>query len=838
MKKNINSKKITLENYTHGAEKRINNPQVGLVSSATDTQSGSKTYLHDPHIDPQLDWAGKKEGTSFDVANVSLHIHERIDPQRIAKSFLKKKDQPTQTSLFENPYNELPLLKAVHFYQHEQDWSNRLIAGDSLLVMNSLLQKEGMAGKIQMIYIDPPYGIKFNSNFQPFVNKRDVKDNNDDDIPAEPETINAFRDTWELGIHSYLSYIKDRLLLASELLHESGSCFIQINDNNLNYVVTVMEEVFGKDNFINIIPFRKRASYLEREKGIFELFDYIIWFAKDAKKVKVNKLYQKIDLLKNFEKTKYVYYDNDDGSERIISLTDFSKNDFKPGLAYRRHTAIQESSDPKNVFSINIDGKEISPPSGYEWKANKEGMDRLLKLNRLRGTKPSVMYKIRFDDFPYQPLNNLWDDTSAEQNPIYAVQTDKIPVQRCLLMSTDPGDLVLDITCGSGTTAFVAEQMGRRWITCDTSRVAVSLAKQRLMTASYDYYELAYPNEGIRSGFKYKNVSHITLTSLAQGHEHKSEVLYDQPLIERGKVRVAGPFTVEAVPCLGVKPFDNMGNKLQLTGTEIARSGLSGTLYQWIDELKATGIRATEGKYISFGFVEPSVGTKYIHAIADIINEQSNIQNAAISFGPDYGPLEQRQVEETINEARKLKNKPDLIIFAAFHFDPEAAKDIDQINSSNNDFTILKAQMSVDLLTNDLRKKRSSNQSYWLIGQPDIEIIKGEKDTIQVKVNGFDYYNPITGEIESGATKQVAMWMLDTDYDEQSIFPEQVFFPVSDTKRDWTKLAKALNGTVDEDLLELYTGIVSKPFKPGENKKIAVKIIDNRGIESFVVKSL
>ncbi|MBI3752720.1 MAG: hypothetical protein HY266_01580 [Deltaproteobacteria bacterium] len=232
VKRQKKGKEISVESYSHKGKKRKNNPPVGLVSSATDKLNGRTKYQHDPHIDPYLSWAGKTEGMEFEVQNVSLHIHERIDPKRIIKSFLKEDTKPKQPSLFEQPDNDPPLNKAIDFYRHEQDWTNRLIAGDSLLVMNSLLKKEGMAGKVQMIYIDPPYGIKYNSNFQPFVNKRDVKDGNDADIPAEPEMIQAFRDIWELGIHSYLTYLRERLLLAKELLHESGSCFVQISDEN------------------------------------------------------------------------------------------------------------------------------------------------------------------------------------------------------------------------------------------------------------------------------------------------------------------------------------------------------------------------------------------------------------------------------------------------------------------------------------------------------------------------------------------------------------------------------------------------------------------------------
>lgn len=405
-----------------------------------------------------------------------------------------------------------------------------------------------------------------------------------------------------------------------------------------------------------------------------------------------------------------------------------------------------------------------------------------------------------------------------------------------MLMTTDPGDLVFDPTCGSGTTAYVAELWGRRWITCDTSRVAITLAKQRLMTAKYDYFELAHPNEGIRSGFKYKTIPHITLGSIANNEPSKEETLYDQPFVEKNKIRVMGPFTVEAVPSLRVKPFDGNEPKIEITSEQLARTGETGKQAEWRDELKSTGIRATGGRIIQLSRLEPMVATRFLHAEGEILDADGENKLAYISFGSDFGPLEQRQVEEAIKEARSLKNKPHFMIFAAFHFDPEAAKDIDQINWPG--VKILKAQMSVDLLTKDLRKNRSSSHSYWLIGQPDVEVTKHKDGNYRVRVNGFDYYNPLTGEIESKGTKHIAMWFLDTDYDERSLYPDQVFFPESDSKRDWSKLAKALNGEVNEDLLDKFSGVESLLFSGGENKKIAVKIIDNRGIEAFVIKKL
>ncbi len=779
-------KKIEVKTYDHKGAKRKNIPPVGLVSSATDKLDGRTKYAHDPHIDPFLSWAGKKEGTDFEVQNVSLHIHERIDSKRITKAFLKKDNGPKQISLFEQPDNEPPLNKAIDFYKHEQDWTNRLIAGDSLLVMNSLLNKEGMAGKVQMIYIDPPYGIKYNSNFQPFVDKKDVKDK-DEDIPAEPEMIQAFRDTWELDIHSYLTHLRDRLLLAKELLHESGSIFVQISDENMHHVREIMDEVFDK-NFVGIITYQTAAN--QNTKTIQRLFDHIIWYARDIKKAKVHKLFRErtdIEIAKGF------------------SRTDEHGNHYRP------------------EDLINYNQEELS-------KLKKEG----------RITTDGKKAKIFSTDFPYMEFHNVWLDTvfghQKATEKIYVVQTNKKVIERCLLLSTDPGDLILDPTCGSGTSAFVAEARGRRWITCDTSRVAITLAKQRLMTSRFDYYELSHKDEGIRSGFKNKVAPRITLESIAKNEPRREETIYYEPQTIENIVRVTGPFTVEAVPSLRVKPFDGKELKIEGTGRELAQTGETGNQTLYRDELKATGIRTVGNKIISFSQIEPMLATKFLHAKGEILEKNGETKKAYISFGPDFGPLEQRQVEEAVKEARAMKEKPDFIIFAAFHFDPEAAKDIDQMELPN--VQILKAQMSVDLLTVDLRKKRSSNQSYWLIGQPDVEVIKQKDGNYKVCVNGFDYYNPISGEIESKSNAHIAMWFLDTDYDERSLLPDQVFFPMKDSSRDWTKLAKALNGEVDEELLEAFTGVESLPFKAGQEKKIAVKIIDNRGIESFVIKNL
>lgn len=830
MVKNKPQKK-PVEQYDHKDKERINNPPVGLVTSETDKETEKKTYAYDPHLDPQLQWAGKAEHTSFEVPTVSLHVHARIDPITIIEAVRKRNGKKSvQLSLFESADENPPLREAIEFYKHKHNWSNRLIAGDSLLVMNSLLEKEGMAGKVQMIYIDPPYGIKYGSNFQPFVNNRDVKDGKDEDLTQDPEMIKAFRDTWELGIHSYLTYLRDRLWLACELLTESGSIFVQINDENLHFVRSLMDEVFGAENFFSLITFRKGMPLGDiRLSGIC---DYIIWYAKNRNRIKYRNLFVERTLLND---PSYNLVEEQDGHVRLITVEERITGKLPSGArVFTTQPMISAGRTPTCVFDAEIDGVRYSPPGNKSWKTNPKGMDVLIAKKRVRITGNSLRYVLYLSDYPVKSLSNLWDDVVGAPGKKFVVQTAPNVIARCLLMSTDPGDLVLDPTCGSGTTAIVAEQWGRRWITCDTSRVAITLAKQRLMTALFDYYELAHPQEGVGSGFNYKTVSHITMRYIANDEPPAEETLYDRPFTDNSKARVSGPFTVEAVPAPVVKPLSELKEAPSKDGS-VARSGETLRQSEWRDELFMTGIRGKSGQRIEFSRVEMLPGTRWLHADAE--TKEDNPQRAVVSFGPEHAPLEQRQVELAIEEARKLVPKPKIIVFASFQFDPEAAKDIDETEWPG--VTLLKAQMNADLLTEDLKKKRASNESFWLMGQPDVRVEKikdGEdKGKYSVEVLGFDYYNTKTGTIESGGTEMIAMWMLDTDYDGRSLFPRQVFFPMASEKEGWARLAKNLRAEIDEELIETYRGSVSLPFEPGDNRRIAVKIIDDRGIESFKI---
>ena len=477
-------------------------------------------------------------------------------------------------------------------------------------------------------------------------------------------------------------------------------------------------------------------------------------------------------------------------------------------------------------------------------------MDRLAELGRLDAAKgqASLRWKRYEEEVPGKRIHNVWAAQMYPQGKRYVVQTAIKPIQRCILMTSDPGDLVLDPTCGSGTTAYVAEQWGRRWITCDTSRVAVAVARQRLLTAVYDYYELAYPNEGVGAGFRYRSVKTVSPKILGYDEQPNQTILYDQPLTDRGKMRVAGPFTVEAVPAPTVKPLTEVHEQLP-PDSSLARSGETVRQNDWRDELLKTGVRGKAGQRISFVRLEPLPAMRFLHAEGETrpgIKEDGEggvytaiPDHVVVSFGPDHTPLEQRQVALAIEEAQKLVPKPTIIVFAAFQFDPEASKDIDETNWPG--VTLLKAQMNVDLLTDDLKKKGASNESFWLIGQPDVVVERFSENAAeeyQVSVHGFDYFNMETGDIESGDSDKIAMWMLDTDYDGRSLFPRQVFFLTDMGEKDLKRLSNNLKAEVETNLIEAYVGTRSLPFKAGEHRRVGVKIIDDRGIESLKIVEL
>jgi adenine-specific DNA-methyltransferase len=550
----------SVEALTHDEAKRKNIPTAEFQSVLKmDEQKPVRVrYPRNTDLDPQLVWRGKDEQDWSDlvVHAPPLYIQEKVHPKVLIDDLLRAtKESEHETGvltpdLFAD-FNGIPKgVDKTEFYQHDQNWSNRMILGDSLQVMASLAEREGLRGKVQCIYLDPPYGIKFNSNFQWSTTSNKVTDGKADHITREPEQVKAFRDTWRDGIHSYLTYLRDRLTVARDLLTDSGSIFVQIGDENVHRVRAVMDEIFGDENLCANLTVQKTTSAgspAAVTQVIPSVCDYVLWYARNKSSVKYRQPYKFKDF--SDEKSAYTWLRFEDGTARKLSPPEQSGEANLPRLSkvFRQSDLTSQTGVDKTRYSVRVRGNDYKPNTGV-WKTSELGMQRLLKADRVIAMKTTLAYQRFFEDFPVSPHVNLWSDCSSSVGgeKVYVVQTHPRIVERCVLMSTDPGDLVLDPTCGSGTTAYVAEQWGRRWITIDTSRVALALARARIMGARYSFYLLADSHEGqlkeaevtriapssqpvhgnIRHGFVYERVPHITLKSIANNAE--IDVIWDQ----------------------------------------------------------------------------------------------------------------------------------------------------------------------------------------------------------------------------------------------------------------------------------------------------------------------
>ena len=608
-----------VQDYRHDTATRKNNPPAGIAAQGKIQETPKQEYVYNPHLPPNLrsdpngdadklpellqiaqrrplsaneaktladalrhhnpwlEWAGKQETKSFAVDPVALHIHERAS----AKAILKVAErQNVQRELFADPQQAYG--EAVDFYQHDVDWANRLILGDSLTVMSSLAHREDLAGKVQMIYIDPPYGIKFASNFQPTVFQRDVKDR-EQDLTREQEQIRAYRDTWTLGVHSYLAYLRDRLIAAKELLTDSGSIFVQISDENVHRVCCLMDEVFGCENFVRLISFRTTSGL--SQKVLDKACDYIVWYAKNTDLVKYRSLYE--PKMFSAYKNSYTNIELKNGQRMTIKHWEaknglLTEDSLPEGADICTFGALNSQSG--SGASIVIDGRTYTILSG-SYKTTQKGIDNLRELNRIEILGRTPRYVRYYSDFPYQSIDNMWNGQMSEQNKSYVVQTSTKVIQRCLLMTTDPGDLVLDPTCGSGTTAYIAESWGRRWITIDTSRVAIALARQRLLTASFEYYQLKNKSKGIAGGFNNKTVRHVTLGGIAQNTALDPIFAKHEPILKK-KLDILNRALAEVTPKIRSKLLSKLAEKgrregkRSITDADLRRWQLPKTVWQ------------------------------------------------------------------------------------------------------------------------------------------------------------------------------------------------------------------------------------------------------------------
>jgi len=846
----------------------VNIPTAQLESFAEDAEKRPTKLLYprDPSLDPQLVWKGKDEQDAADleVDSVPIYIQEQIDPRAIIEDLraVSAAGREAQLDLFSD-FNGLPFEERVDFYRHSLHWTNRMILGDSLQVMASLADKEGLKGQVQTIYLDPPYGIKFGSNWQVSTRKRDVRDGKAEDATRQPEQVRAFRDTWELGIHSYLSYLRDRLVVARDLLTDTGSIFVQIGDENVHLVRGVLDEVFGSENFVSLVTFVTTSGFESNELG--RASNYLVWYARSRSRgIKYRELYEPVP---RDGSTGYRWLQLPDGTTRSLSREEES------GTASLPHGAIRYL--PDNLLSqgaastpqlFRYRGRDYSPGPNSHWKASfPDGMERLAAANRIHVSSNSIRYVRRVDDFPLRGRNNVWTDTLTGQftdDKLYVVQTATKVVERCILMTTDPGDLVLDPTCGSGTTAYVAEQWGRRWITIDTSRVALALARTRLMAARFPYYLLADSPEGrrreaeltgdaallnvpserdIRRGFVYERVPHVTLKSIAQNPDIRegmtraeidaaiarhadTEILYDRPYEDRKVVRVSGPFSVESLSPHRVMADGPEDRALDPAPAPVEESGRFVEMI--LDNLRASGVdNRTKGERLRFEILDPYPGT-WVQG-SGTYRESGQERRVAVAVGPRNGTVGPDLVREAAKEAADFF---DTLVVCGFAFDALAGEKAGRMGR----LTILQAHMNPDLsMGEDLLKKTGQGNLFTVFGQPDIEVRPGADGQLQVEIRGLDVYDPTTGEIRSEDTGDIACWFVDTAYNDEAFFVRHAYFTGDDDP--YRRLQTALRAEIDEAAWSSLNSTVSRPFPRPATGKIAVKVISHYGDEILKV---
>jgi len=945
-KKASSKKKKAVAHYGHDDATRKNIPSAEVQMNVRDEVREAVQVAYDrrdPDLDPQLVWRGKDDGP-LDVSAPPLYIQEKVHPKALIDELLREsrtragiEDEGYHAADLFSDFNGLPEeAKSTDYYRHDGHWSNRMILGDALQVMASLAEREGLRGKVQCIYIDPPYGIKFNSNFQWSTTSRDVKDGKAEHLTREPEQVRAFRDTWKDGIHSYLSYLRDRLIVARDLLTESGSVFVQIGDENVHRVRAVMDEVFGEENCVTEISLVKTAA--QTSQYLPAVNDYLLWYAKDRSRVKYRPLLRN----KSF---------GVDGAERYsrgitlsgetCSLGKEITRGIKPLpkelRAYSKSDLTSQrqgrSTGPDSAmgFEFRFQGNQFRPSGSRGWSTTVSGLERLVKAARVEKMGKNITYRRMLNDFSAYPLSNNWDNVAGVMNrsdpKVYVVQTSTSAVARCLLMTTDPGDLVLDPTCGSGTTAFVAEQWGRRWITCDTSRVALALARARIMGARYPFYLLADSREGqqqeakvtrtapseqpahgnLRQGFVYERVPHITLKSIANNAEidviyddfqtrleplreklnaalkesweeweipretdeswpsevqelhaawweqriarqkeidasiaakADSEYLYDRPYEDKTKVRVAGPFTVESASphrMLAVGADDELID----TWDRVAEEGDSayGGKHQdfasvILENLRTAGVQQSQKEdRITFDSVAPIVG-EWVCAEGRYTEGESDdgpVRRAGIFIGPEFGTVARPDLVRAARECGDMGF--DLLIACGFNFDAHSTE-FEKLGA----LPVLKARMNADLhMATDLKNTGKGNL-FVVFGEPDIAIEETDDGNFQVRLHGVDVFKPTTGKVESSDAKDIACWMIDTDYNEESFFVRHAYFLGQNDP--YKALKTTLKAEIDEEAWSSLNRDLSRAFPKPTTGRIAVKVINHLGDEVMKVFSI
>lgn len=786
---------------------------------------------------PFLNWAGKAERQQITVPTLPLFVHERHSTQAILETLKSHKARGQTLDLFGDV--DLDIADRMDAYEHKGPWTNRLILGDSLQVMNSLTEYEGMGGQVQMIYFDPPYGVKFGSNFQPFVRKNRVDHGKDDEMIREPEMVKAYRDTWELGLHSYLAYLRDRVMLARELLSESGSLFVQISDDNVHHVREVLDEVFP-GGFVSQISFQTTSGF--ESSTLPTVGDFLLWYSKDKTKVKYNKVFQPQPVELGKGNARWVLFP--DGTYRGVTAAEArGEEELQKDVRLYNPDNIQSQGAASEPQPFEHLGKTYLPGGNSHWKASfPDGMNRLAAAGRIHVAKNSIRYRRFADDFPFQQIGNIWTDTitgNFTDDKIYVVQTGFKVIERCMQMTTDPGELVLDITCGSGTSAVVAEQWGRRWITVDTSRVPVALARQRLLTTAFPWYKLKVPSKGPAGGFVYERkrnkkgeevgglVPRITLKSIANDEDPKMEVLVDRPEVNDKITRVCGPFTVEAT----IQVAMSMEEDAEGASAQSQSSSPRAYLDRMIEVLRQSKSLSLPGNVtLQLDNVRPLADREYLHAEA--VAKNGSEKTIAIAFGPEDGAIGSDYVFNAAMEAMQ-QGYGQLFLFG-FAIQAKARELLEKMK-------IPTAYIAVtpDVVMSDLLKTTKGSEIFSITGLPDVRLERaGKRDDAtplyRVVLRGLDIFLPHLMDTDHIDAENLPCWMLDTNHNGMAFYASQVFFPKTSA---WDNLQKSLKGQFEDSVWSHLAGTVSEPFALGDKNRIAVKVIDERGNELMATRS-
>jgi adenine-specific DNA-methyltransferase len=813
--------------YRHDEAHRLNNPEAGLAFYETSEPPQVQFEHHvttdqpwDPRISPQLVWSGKSQATDVEVDAVSVHVHERVSAEAIVRTVLKDRGIQLSLDLFADP--QLDRSRQLEFYQHGVHWSNRLILGDSLTVMASLLEREQMGKTVQCVYFDPPYGINYNSNFQARISERAPREN-EQALTREPEQIQAYRDTWKHGVHSYLTYLRDRLLLSWELLADTGTVFLQIGPDRVHQVRALLDEVFGVDNHIATITVQKTSQVTSAL--LPEVSDFLLWYAKNKPSFipRYRQLYEDrgISLVADGD---YRFVELPEGTRRNMTPAERTDPSRLPEGAriFRYDNATSQGHSAHKSGPLQVDGKQYPCPANRHWLLRPEGMRQLVEARRIEVVGKTPLYVRYLDEGGYVRRTNVWTDVgqagSRGRTKRYVVETNPKIAERCLLMATDPGDLVLDSTCGSGTTAYAAEKHGRRWITIDTSRVAIALARERLLTATFPYYRLIDPVRGVDAGIRYAKRRWVTASAIGYGDEEfATETLFDQPETDQGKVRVSGPFTVEALSRYVINPL--AGDDVV---DEITPAGHVAAL---LAALKIRGIPVPGGQPLAIDSLSPLAGTGALHG-EGVLNDGRRF---AVSIGPRYGPITTRQVDEALRDAQGY----DLVIFAGFTATAEVQEWLRHGRVGRYEVVLLEA--SADLLVADLLRNTKTSQTFRLFSAPDVEAEQTDGRSFVVTLHGVDTYDPASGSVSAQGKEQISAWFLDGDYDGNCFHTCQAFFT---RQGAWTALARAMEAEVDQQALSRLSEFRSNPFKAGEHKRAAVRVVTDDGQTSEAVLGL